>query len=81
MLLAHTWTHCVSRITPGNQMTIVDTIADDINDTIRIQYRTGGSFTESEVDTLIEQALADIEPSVISFSEVSELIDYNLIGS
>ncbi len=57
----------------------VDTIADDINDTIRIQYRTGGSFTEQEVHTLIEQALTDIEPSVISFSEVSELIDYNLI--
>ena len=79
MLLAHTWTHCVSRITPGNQMTIVDTIADDINDTIRIQYRTGGSFSEQEVDTLIEQALADIDPATISYSEVNELIDYNLI--
>ena len=55
-------------------------IADDINDTIRIQYRTGGSFTEQEVETLIEQALTDFEPSVISLSEVSELIDYNLIG-
>ena len=57
----------------------VDTIADDINDTIRIQYRTGGSFTEQEVHTLIEQALSDFEPAVISHSEVSELIDYNLI--
>ena len=60
-------------------MTIVDTIADDINDTIRIQYRTGGSFTEQEVETLIEQALADIDPATISYSEVNELIDYNLI--
>ena len=57
----------------------VDTIADDINDTIRIQYRTGGSFTEQEVETLIEQALADIDPATISYSEVNELIDYNLI--
>ena len=60
-------------------MTISDTIADDINDTIRIQYCTGGSFTDSEVDTLIEQALANTDPSVISFSEVSELVDRNLI--
>jgi len=57
----------------------VDCIADDINDTIRIQYRTGGSFTEQEVETLIEQALADIDPATISYSEVNELIDYNLI--
>jgi hypothetical protein len=58
----------------------VDTIADDINDTIRVEYRTGGSFTEQEVETLIHQALADTGPSVISFSEVNELIDYNLIA-
>ena len=57
----------------------VDTIADDINDTIRVEYRTGGSFTEQEVETLIHQALADTDTSVISFSEVNELIDYNLI--
>jgi|TARA_R110002153_G_scaffold219927_3_gene372408 hypothetical protein len=56
-------------------------IADDINDTIRIQYRTGDSFTEQEVETLIEQALSDTDPSVISFSEVQEHIDYNLIGA
>ena len=58
----------------------VDTIADDINDTIRVEYRTGGSFTEQEVETLIHQALADTDPSVISFSEVNEIIDYNLIA-
>ena len=79
MKLELTWTHCVKAITPGNLMTISDTIADDINDTIRIQYQTGGSFTDSEVDTLIEQALSDYDPSVISFSEVSELVDRNLI--
>ena len=57
-----------------------ESIADDINDTIRVEYRTGGSFTEQEVETLIHQALADTDPSVISFSEVNELIDYNLIA-
>ena len=67
-------------MTSSNASDYILSIADDINDTIRIQYRTGGSFTEQEVDTLIEQALSDFEPSVISHSEVSELIDYNLIG-
>ena len=67
-------------MTSSNASDYILSIADDINDTIRIQYRTGGSFTEQEVDTLIEQALTDFEPSVISLSEVSELIDYNLIG-
>jgi hypothetical protein len=57
----------------------IDSIVADIDDTIRIQYRTGGAFTESEVETLIEQALADTDPSVISFSEVQERVDYSLI--
>ena len=67
-------------VTSSNASDYILSIADDINDTIRIQYRTGGSFTEQEVETLILQALSDFEPSVISHSEVSELIDYNLIG-
>ena len=66
-------------VTSSNTSDYILSIADDINDTIRIQYRTGGSFTESEVDTLILQALSDFEPSVISHSEVSEHIDYTLI--
>ena len=57
----------------------IDSIVADIDDTIRIQYRTGGEFTETEVETLIEQALADTDPSVISFSEVQERVDYSLI--
>ena len=59
----------------------VDSIVDDVNETIRLEYRLGGSFTEHEVGTLIEQALTDIDASVISFSEVNELVDYNLIGA
>ena len=58
----------------------VDSIADEINDTIRVQYRTGGEFTEQEVETLITQALEHIDPATISHSEVSELIDYSLIS-
>ena len=59
----------------------VDSIVDDVNETIRLEYRLGGSFTEHEVETLVEQALSDIDASVISFSEVNELVDYNLIGA
>ena len=59
----------------------IESIADDINETIRIEYRLGGSFTEHEVETLIHEALREYDASVISFSEVQELVDYNLIGA
>ena len=57
-----------------------ESIAEDVNETIRMEYRLGGSFTEQEVETLINIALEEFDSSVISFSEVNELVDYNLIG-
>ena len=59
----------------------IESIADDVNETIRLEYRLGGSFTEQEVETLVQQALREFDSSVISFSEVNELVDYNLIGA
>ena len=58
-----------------------ESIAEDVNETIRLEYRLGGSFTENEVETLVNQALEEFDSSVISFSEVNELVDYNLIGA
>ena len=58
-----------------------ESIADDVNETIRLEYRLGGSFTVQEVETLVNQALVEFDSSVISFSEVNELVDYNLIGA
>ena len=58
-----------------------ESIAEDVNETIRLEYRLGGSFTEQEVETLVNQALEEFDSSVISFSEVNELVDYNLIGA
>ena len=56
-----------------------ESIAEDVNETIRLEYRLGGSFTEQEVETLIHLALKEFDSSVIGFSEIQELIDYNLI--
>jgi len=56
-----------------------ESIADDVNETIRLEYRLGGSFTVQEVETLVNQALVEFDSSVISFSEVLELVDFNLI--
>jgi hypothetical protein len=58
-----------------------ESIAEDVNETIRLEYRLGGSFTENEVETLINLALREFDSSFISFSEVNELVDYNLIGA
>ena len=56
-----------------------ESIAEDVNETIRLEYRLGGSFTVQEVETLVNQALVEFDSSVISFSEVLELVDFNLI--
>ena len=56
-----------------------ESIADDVNETIRLEYRLGGNFTVQEVETLVNQALVEFDSSVISFSEVLELVDFNLI--
>ena len=58
-----------------------ESIAEDVNETIRLEYRLGGSFTVQEVETLVHLALREFDSSVISFSEVNELVDYNLIGA
>ena len=58
-----------------------ESIAEDVNETIRLEYRLGGSFKEQEVETLINIALREFDSSFISFSEVNELVDYNLIGA
>ena len=56
-----------------------ESIADDVNETIRLEYKLGGSFTEQEVETLIYQKITQ-EPSV-EFDQVNALVDYNLIGA
>ena len=58
-----------------------ESIAEDVNETIRLEYGLGGSFKEQEVETLINIALREFDSSFISFSEVNELVDYNLIGA
>jgi hypothetical protein len=60
---------------------LIESVAHDVNDTIRLEYRLGGGFTESEVETLILQKLANIfNDADYYYHRVSELIDYNLIG-
>ena len=38
----------------ATMMEIIESIADDVNDTIRIEYNLGGSFTENEVDFYVD---------------------------
>jgi len=60
-----------------------ESIAEDVNETIRIEYRLGGSFTEQEVETLIHQKIANCinTDEDYYYDRVNELIDYNLIGA
>ena len=71
----------VNQVNLEQEAELIETIANDVNETIRLEYRLGGSFTEQEVETLVHQALREFDSSVISFSEVNELVDYNLIGA
>ena len=59
---------------------IIESIADDVNDTIRIEYKLGGSFTENEVDTLIESKIPTA-CDMFGLDEVKEFVDLNLIGA
>lgn len=59
---------------------IIESIADDVNDTIRIEYKLGGSFTENEVDTLIESKIPEA-CDMFGIDEVKEFVDLNLIGA
>jgi hypothetical protein len=59
---------------------IIESIADDVNDTIRLEYRLGGSFTEQEVETLIKSKIPT-SCDMFGLDEVKEYIDYNLIGA
>jgi hypothetical protein len=62
---------------------LVESIADDVNDTIRLEYRLNGEFTEQEVETLIHQKIANCinTDEDYYYDRVNELIDYNLIGA
>lgn len=60
---------------------MIEGIADDVNDTIRLEFKLGGSFTEQEVDTLIESKIFQGDPcKLIEIDEVKEFVDLNLIG-
>jgi|TARA_B100001094_G_scaffold63037_2_gene58933 hypothetical protein len=64
----------------ATMMEIIESIADDVNDTIRIEYNLGGSFTENEVDTLILSKIPTDQADFFGLEEVKELVDLNLIG-
>ena len=69
-----------SIIMQATMMDIIESIADDVNDTIRIEYNLGGSFTENEVDTLILSKIPTDQANFFGLEEVKELVDLNLIG-
>jgi len=69
----------VAEVNLEQDSAFTECIADDVNDTIRLEYKLGGSFTEQEVETLIYQKITQ-EPSV-EFDQVNALVDYNLIGA
>jgi|TARA_R110000744_G_scaffold36248_1_gene83786 hypothetical protein len=69
----------MTKLTEQMASEYTESIADDVNETIRLEYRLGGSFTVQEVETLVNQALVEFDSSVISFSKVLELVDFNLI--
>ena len=62
---------------------LVESIADDVNDTIRLEYRLDSEFTEQEVETLIHQKIANCvnTDEDYYYDRVNALIDYNLIGA
>ena len=69
----------MTKLTEQMASEYTECIADDVNDTIRLEYKLGGSFTGQEVETLIYQKITQ-EPSV-EFDQVNALVDYNLIGA
>ena len=69
----------MTKLTEQMASEYTESIADDVNETIRLEYRLGGNFTVQEVETLVNQALVEFDSSVISFSKVLELVDFNLI--
>jgi|TARA_R110000822_G_scaffold69091_1_gene167971 hypothetical protein len=60
---------------------IIESIADDVNDTIRLEYRLGGSFTTQEIDTLIQSKIPADQADWFGIDEVKEFVDQNLIGA
>jgi len=70
----------VNQVNLEQEAELIETIANDVNETIRLEYRLGGSFTERDVETLINQyrfsSLYQIE-----FEQINDLVDYNLIGA
>lgn len=69
----------ITQVNQEQDLAFTECIADDVNETIRLEYKLGGSFTEQEVETLIYQKITQ-EPSV-EFDQVNALVDYNLIGA
>jgi hypothetical protein len=60
---------------------IIESIADDVNDTIRLEYKLGSSFTTQEIDTLIESKIPADQDFCFMFDLIKESVDQNLIGA
>jgi len=69
----------VNQVNLEQEAELIETIANDVNETIRLEYRLGGSFTERDVETLINQYRFSSDYQ-IEFEQINDLVDYNLIG-
>ena len=70
----------VNQVNLEQEAELIETIANDVNETIRLEYRLGGSFTERDVETLINQYRFSSDYQ-IEFEQINDLVDYNLIGA
>jgi hypothetical protein len=69
----------VNQVNLEQEAELIETIANDVNETNRLEYRLGGSFTERDVETLINQYRFSSDYQ-IEFEQINDLVDYNLIG-
>ena len=69
----------VNQVNLEQEAELIETIANDVNETIRLEYRHGGSITEPQVETLINQYRFSSDYQ-IEFEQINDLVDYNLIG-
>ena len=69
----------VNQVNLEQEAELIETIANDVNETIRLEYRLGGSFTERDVETLINQYRFSSDYQ-IEFEQINDLVGYNLIG-
>ena len=70
----------VNQVNLEQEAELIETIANDVNETIRLEYKLGGSFTERDVETLINQYRFSSDYQ-IEFEQINDLVDYNLIGA